>query len=321
MRRISRPPKDRLRPTEYSYGSQKFSKPMSELVKKCSKVLSQVQKHDFAGPFLKPVDHVALNIPDYPLIVKEPMDLSRVHKKLHTGMYSNPMQFAADVRKIWSNAILYNPKSSPIYEMTLVMADFFEKLYKPVEENPFTDSHNEYLQRRVSKLDKKVEEIRAFAGTGAEGDGLLDKPMTMEEKKVLALHIKGLQPEHYPGVRDIVCQGLGEPADKNSIEFDVSQLPTQTLRKLERFVKSKLMMIKMNKKIAARKELKMKAEHDLVQAETAGVSASHQANREICRAAGRRDRSSSCEACASKKHGGRGRRRRRPGLGLLVFYK
>lgn len=264
IRRISRPPKDRLRPTEYTYGSQKFSKPMSELVKKCAKVLSLVQKHEFSVPFLKPVDYVALNIPDYPLIVKEPMDLSRVHKKLHTGMYINPMQFAGDIRKIWSNAILYNPKSSPIYEMTIVMADFFEKLFKPVEENPFTDNQNEYLQKRVSKLDKKMEDIVNFAGSGGDGSGMMDKPMTLDEKKILALHIKGLQPEHYPGIRDIVCQSRGESNDKNEIEFDISKLSTQTLRKLERFVKTKLMMIKMNKKIATRKELKLKAENDIV---------------------------------------------------------
>ena len=264
MRRISRPPKDRLRPTEYTYGTAKFSKPMSELVKKCAKVLAQVQKHEFAGPFLKPVDHVALNIPDYPIIVKEPMDLSRVHKKLHSGMYSNPMQFASDIRRIWTNAILYNPKASPIYEMTVVMADFFDTLFKLVEENPFIDQNNEYLQKRVSKLDKKIEEVRNYCGTGLDGNGYMDTPMTLEEKKILALHIKGLQAEHFPGVRDIVCQSRGETNHKNEIEFDICKLPTQTLRKLERFVKSKLMMIKMNKKLVARKEMKLKAEHDVV---------------------------------------------------------
>lgn len=237
---------------------------MSELVKKCTKVLGLLQKHEYAGPFLKPVDHVALNIPDYPLIVKEPMDLSRVHKKLHSGMYTNPMQFAADVRRIWANAILYNPKASPIYEMTVVMADYFETLFKPVEENPFADQNNEYLQKRVSKLDKKMEDIRNYSGTGLDGNGYMDIPMTLEEKKILALHIKGLQPEHFPGVRDIVCQSRGESTDKNEIEFDICKLPTQTLRKLERFVKSKLMMIKMNKKLAARKEMKLKSEHDVV---------------------------------------------------------
>lgn len=263
VRRISRPPKDRLRPTEYTYGAHKFSKPISELVKKCSKVLAQIQKHEFAGPFLKPVDHVALGIPDYPLIVKEPMDLSRVHKRLNTGMYPNPMAFAADMRKIWANAILYNPKNSPIHEMTLVMSEFFEKLYKPIEENPFSDNQNEYLQKRVTKLDKKMEEIRNYSGTGAEGYGLMDKPMTLEEKKILALHIKGLHPEHYAGIRDIVCQSRGETTNKEVIEFDINKLPTATLRKLERFVKSKLMMLKMNKKIAQRKELKLKAENDM----------------------------------------------------------
>ena len=57
IKRPSRPSKDRLRPTEYSYGVPKFTKNISELVKKCQKVLQQVQKHKYSQPFLKPVDY------------------------------------------------------------------------------------------------------------------------------------------------------------------------------------------------------------------------------------------------------------------------
>ena len=32
--------------------------------------------------FLEPVDHVKLNIPDYPIIIKRPMDLGRIRHKI-----------------------------------------------------------------------------------------------------------------------------------------------------------------------------------------------------------------------------------------------
>lgn len=253
-----------MRPTEYAYGTQKFSKPISELIKKCTKLLSQVQKHQYAGPFLKPVDYVALNIPDYPLIVKEPMDLSKVEKKLRSGAYINPMQFASDVRKIWSNAILYNPKISPIYNMTVSISDFFEEIYKPVEENPYIDQNNEYLDKRVGKLEKKLNEIVNFNSGGKNNDQneYLDTPMNLEEKKVLTFAIKSLPPENLIGIRDIVCEANPSLRQQPEISFDIAKLENKVLRKIERYVRSKLMMVKMNKKIAAKKELKLKAEHD-----------------------------------------------------------
>lgn len=191
-RRISRPPKERFRQPDYSFGSSKFSKPSNELVKKCFRLLTLLQKHEFGQPFLKPVDHVALGIPDYPLIVKEPMDLSRVEKKLRAGAYTNPMQFATDVRKIWSNAILYNPKSSPVYDMTVVISNYFEKIFKPVEENPFQEQPNDYIAKKVKRVEKKLKELK-----NDESDLVFDendplqKVMTREEKKSLALMIKG----------------------------------------------------------------------------------------------------------------------------------
>ena len=122
------------------------------------------------------------------------------------------------------------------------------------------DQNNEYLQKRISKLDKKLEEIRNYSGSSV--DGYMDNPMTVEEKKTLALNIRGLQSEHLPGIRDIVCETSGESKDTDELEFDLAKLSVYTLRRLERYVKSKLMMMKMNKKITAKKEMKLKAQHD-----------------------------------------------------------
>jgi hypothetical protein len=39
-------------------------------------------EHGLAWPFLTPVDHVALAIPDYPLVIAHPMDLGTISKKI-----------------------------------------------------------------------------------------------------------------------------------------------------------------------------------------------------------------------------------------------
>ena len=54
---------------------------------RCAAVLAALQKHECALIFSEAVDHVALNIPDYPEIVKRPMDLGTVKKKLEAGAY------------------------------------------------------------------------------------------------------------------------------------------------------------------------------------------------------------------------------------------
>ena|SRR3990167_164580 len=185
-----RPPRihsNRFRPAEISYGPPKYSKNVSDLVKKCFKVLSQLQKHQYSRPFLKPVDPDAEGIPDYFDIVKEPMDLSKVDKRLRSGSYVNPMQFAADVRKIWSNAILYNPRKSAIYRMTVQISDFFEQIYKPVEENPFAEPPNEYLLSRVLKIEQKLDEIKNGYSNPEE---YLNRPMRLDDKLKLAKALK-----------------------------------------------------------------------------------------------------------------------------------
>lgn len=162
---------------------------MSEQLKRCQKVLQQLQKHRAAGPFLAPVDPIAQGCPDYPTIVKEPMDLSTVEKKLRNGLYPTPQLFAIDVRKIWANAILYNPKNNPVYEQTRVMMDFFDKVYKEVEDVPFIETGNEQLQKKVVKVEKKIDDIKS-KGSYMDTE-YQDRPMSLDEKKQLTQRIKG----------------------------------------------------------------------------------------------------------------------------------
>uniref|UniRef100_H3D2N3 Bromodomain and WD repeat domain containing 3 n=1 Tax=Tetraodon nigroviridis TaxID=99883 RepID=H3D2N3_TETNG len=65
---------------------------------------------------------------DYRDIIDTPMDLGTVSETLYEGNYENPMEFAKDIRLIFSNSKAYTPnKKSQIYAMTLSLSAFFEK--------------------------------------------------------------------------------------------------------------------------------------------------------------------------------------------------
>ena len=68
-----------------------------------------------ANPFRTPVDPTALGIPDYFDIIKTPMDMSQIKRKLDVGTYTDPWQFVTDVYLMFENAWVYNRKTSRVY--------------------------------------------------------------------------------------------------------------------------------------------------------------------------------------------------------------
>lgn len=101
-----------------------------EQLKYCMNILKTIKKHRDALPFLLPVDPVALSIPDYPLVIKKPMDLSTIEKKLNAKEYSNAEFFAEDFRLMLSNCFTYNPAETPVHKMGRRIETQFDNFYK-----------------------------------------------------------------------------------------------------------------------------------------------------------------------------------------------
>lgn len=53
---------------------------------------------------------------DYFDIVKKPMDMSTIKRKLDTGQYKDPWEYVDDVWLMFENAWLYNRKTSRVYK-------------------------------------------------------------------------------------------------------------------------------------------------------------------------------------------------------------
>jgi hypothetical protein len=81
---------------------------MNPAMRKCAELLREMSKLPQAAWFLEPVDPIKLNIPDYPKIIRTPMDFSTIRNNIESGFYESIDAFAEDVRLVFRNAITFN---------------------------------------------------------------------------------------------------------------------------------------------------------------------------------------------------------------------
>ncbi|CAB9517362.1 Probable histone acetyltransferase HAC-like 1 [Seminavis robusta] len=104
--------------------------PPSKLKAKCLEVLKGLQTHQHGWVFNVPVDPVELGLPDYFDIIKKPMDLGTIHKKLDAGNYHDIDNFQADTNLTFDNAMTYNEEGSVVYDMAKELKAQFEIDFK-----------------------------------------------------------------------------------------------------------------------------------------------------------------------------------------------
>ncbi|XP_048458075.1 bromodomain-containing protein 3-like isoform X1 [Rhincodon typus] len=103
----------------------------------CNNILKEMfaKKHAaYAWPFYEPVDAEALGLHDYHDIIKHPMDLSAVKRKMNNQEYRNSQEFAADVRLMFLNCYKYNPPDHEVVTMGRKLQDVFETLFAQISE-------------------------------------------------------------------------------------------------------------------------------------------------------------------------------------------
>jgi hypothetical protein len=106
------------------------------------------------------LDWVKLAIPDYPKIVKKPMDLSTMRGKIDSGAYPTADKFRDDFKLIISNCFLYNPPGTPVHQAGVDLKKLFEEKWKGLpplrpesedeEEEDDTDTDEERARARKS---------------------------------------------------------------------------------------------------------------------------------------------------------------------------
>ncbi|PRP80508.1 transcription factor GTE8-like [Planoprotostelium fungivorum] len=141
------------------------------------KMIEKMIKHEMSWPFCQPVDPVALSIPDYPSIIKHPMDLGTIQSKLDMNVYTAPEQFANDITLTFRNAMFYNQPETDVYFMADRLLSYFEKSFKMTVKT--NDSHvgggevkKEHKEKKHKKAKKEKTEEHESVNKAQRWEGL-----------------------------------------------------------------------------------------------------------------------------------------------------
>ncbi|XP_075685444.1 bromodomain adjacent to zinc finger domain protein 2B isoform X6 [Rhinoderma darwinii] len=96
----------------------------------CSVILSEMESHEDAWPFLLPVNLKL--VPGYKKVIKKPMDFATIREKLSNGQYPNFESFALDIRLVFNNCETYNEDDSEIGRAGHKMRIHFEKRWTEI---------------------------------------------------------------------------------------------------------------------------------------------------------------------------------------------
>lgn len=131
-RPIKKPQRDLPEATSNTVPSRPKKGRMTERMKYCQAILKELmhkKNADVAYYFYYPVDAESLGLRDYHDIVKHPMDLSTIKKKMDAREYRKPEQFAGDVRLMLSNSFRYNPPDHDVNKCGRKLLEIFEQKY------------------------------------------------------------------------------------------------------------------------------------------------------------------------------------------------
>lgn len=119
--------------------AMKHKEKLSDALKSCNEILKELfsKRHSgYAWPFYKPVDAELLALHDYHDIIKKPMDLGTVKRKMDSRGYKSAPEFAADVRLIFTNCYKYNPPDHDVVAMGRKLQDVFEMRLANIPDEP-----------------------------------------------------------------------------------------------------------------------------------------------------------------------------------------
>ncbi|OIW21874.1 hypothetical protein TanjilG_13743 [Lupinus angustifolius] len=212
------------------------------LLKSCETLLSRLMTHQYGWVFNTPVDVVKLNIPDYFNVIKHPMDLGTVKSRIASGEYSNPMDFAADVRLTFSNAMTYNPPGNDVHIMADNLSKFFETRWKPIEKKVLAIGSQSVPSRPTTTfVETKIpDQILPSKKNKITPNETNIKPepvkriITAEERHKLSVELEAMLGELPEKIIDFLKEQScdGGQTDEEEIEIDIDALSDDTLFKL-----------------------------------------------------------------------------------------
>ncbi|XP_074563322.1 transcription factor GTE7-like isoform X2 [Curcuma longa] len=251
--------------------SAELDKLFSSTMKKCGQILSKLMKNKQSAWFNSPVDVDGMGLHDYFQIIKTPMDLGTVKKKLNKGLYTSPAEFAADIRLTFNNALLYNPPGHVVHKFAEQFLLRFEGLFAPSfnkYENQLIALEQEMQKYRspamemivnndpppalsqaspvqapssppaLSPLPVPPQQLRTAAKLPKpKAKDPIKRSMTLVEKQKLSEGLLSLPQDKMPQVLNIVTKRNAAPSQNgDEVELDFDTMDADTLWELDRFL-------------------------------------------------------------------------------------
>jgi len=122
-----------------------------------------------AGHFYEPVDHIKLGIPQYPKIIKKPMDMLTMRRKLDAGEYPNAQKFYDDFKLMIRNCFTFNPEGTLVNQAGVELQKVFDDKWKALpplrevvsegEEDDDDESDDDHSRDLVAAMESQIEEL------------------------------------------------------------------------------------------------------------------------------------------------------------------
>lgn len=209
------------------------------VLKQCESLLKSLMQHKYSWVFKSPVDVVKLNIPDYFNIIKHPMDLGTIKKRLASGSYSNPMAFASDVRLTFTNAMTYNPPGNDVHIMADALNKIFEKKWKPIDQKLAAAAEVMKREKESAKSESSsMPKNRKASTENGVTISIDNKPkMSFVEKQKLSNRLQSQIDEMPNHIIEFLRQKTNnDKSNEDEIEIDIESLDDETLFELQRLL-------------------------------------------------------------------------------------
>ena len=199
--------------------------------------LSSIKKDKNSYAFLEPVDYKGLNLIDYPVIIKKPMDLSTISEKLEDNKYDNIEEVYEDIQLIWDNCKKYNLEGSTVYKNAQACEKFTKRFFD--KHNPQTknnsNSKNNKKTKSNSKEDKNIknDELEKYDKNDDTIGGL-----TGYEKVTLSNRVRKLQNDGLASLVRLVQKECAASIKENddNIEIILASLDRKTYEQINRLI-------------------------------------------------------------------------------------
>ena len=208
----------------------------------CIEIMDKLMKLPCAKIFLEPFDAEHENAPNYYNVVKHPIDLNQIYKRLVNNEYAGISQWDKDMNFIWNNAEKFFTKTSMMGALASELHRHYEKEYQRVKILRLA-KWSRVVFGFKTKLETLFESVPPVIGALAQlsNDGPLN-PFSEEELNQfirMTLYLQNTQ-DSKRMAQIVQHYQPGCPITKGTVEIDVNDMDVQTLHALRDFVTFRL---------------------------------------------------------------------------------